>query len=227
VRQGAETIVIGQVVVATSPSESVTLMLNVPVAVGVPVTAPVDVFRVRPAGNVPTIENVYGATPPVTVIGPLLNATPTVPVVVPEQVTESGGVIVITQPVPVAPSESVTMMVKVPDAVGVPVTAPVDVFRVRPAGKVPLPIENVYGATPPVTVIGPLLNGTPTSPVLVAEQVTEIGGVIVITHPVAVPPSESVTLIEKLPEAVGVPVTAPVEVFRVRPAGSVPTIEKV
>jgi hypothetical protein len=78
-----------------------------------------------------------------------------------------------------------------------------------------------------VTVIGPLLNGTPTSPVFVAEQVMEIEGVIVITHPVAVPPSESVTLIEKLPEAVGVPVTAPVEVFRVRPAGSVPTIEKV
>lgn len=78
-----------------------------------------------------------------------------------------------------------------------------------------------------MTVIGPLLNGTPTSPVFVAEQVMEIEGVIVITHPVAVPPSESVTLIEKLPEAVGVPVTAPVEVFRVRPAGSVPTIEKV
>ena len=78
-----------------------------------------------------------------------------------------------------------------------------------------------------MTVIGPLLTGTPTSPVFVAEQVMEIEGVIVITHPVAVPPSESVTLIEKLPEAVGVPVTAPVEVFRVRPAGSVPTIEKV
>ena len=78
-----------------------------------------------------------------------------------------------------------------------------------------------------MTVIGPLLNGTPTSPVFVAEQVMEIEGVIVITHPVAVPPSESVTLIEKLPEAVGVPVTAPVEVFKVRPAGSVPTIEKV
>jgi len=53
----------------------------------------------------------------------------------------------------------------------VPVTAPVEVFRVSPAGKVPT-IEKVYGATPPVTVIAPLLNGTPTSPVFVAEQVT-------------------------------------------------------
>jgi propanediol utilization protein len=226
VRQGAETIVIGQVVVATSPSESVTWMLNVPVAVGVPVTAPVEVFSVRPAGNVPTMENVYGATPPVTVMGPLLNGTPTVPVVVPEQVIEMDGTIVITQPVAVAPRASVTLMVKVPDAVGVPVTAPVEVFRVRPAGNVPT-IENVYGATPPVTVIGPLLNGTPTSPVLVPEHVIEIEGVIVMTHPVAVPPSESVTLMEKLPDAVGVPVTAPVEVFRVKPAGNVPTMENV
>jgi hypothetical protein len=50
---------------------------------------------------------------------------------------------------------------------------------------------------------------------------------MVMTHPVAVPPSESVTLMEKLPDAVGVPVTAPVEVFRVKPAGNVPTIENV
>jgi len=48
----------GQVGVPTPPSESVTSILNEPVAVGVPVTAPVAVFRVRPAGSVPTIENV-------------------------------------------------------------------------------------------------------------------------------------------------------------------------
>jgi hypothetical protein len=33
-------------------------MLNVPEAVGVPVTAPVDVFRLSPEGSVPTTENV-------------------------------------------------------------------------------------------------------------------------------------------------------------------------
>src|ERR1039458_4934099 len=157
--------VIAQVPVPTTPLASVTLIVKVPAAVGVPVTAPVEVFRVRPAGNVPLpIENVYGAVPPVTVVGPLLNGTPTAPVLVPEQVTEIGGLIGIVQPVPVAPRESVTLIVKVPGAVGVPVTAPVEVFRVRPAGNVPLPIENVYGEVPPVTVIGPLLNGTPTSP---------------------------------------------------------------
>ena len=46
-----------------------------------PVTAPVAVFSVNPAGNVPTIENVYGVVPPVTVRGPLLNSAPTSPVV--------------------------------------------------------------------------------------------------------------------------------------------------
>src|SRR5580658_3710907 len=180
--------------VPVAPRESVTLIVKVPEAVGVPVTAPVEVFRVRPAGSVPLpIENVYGATPPVTVIGPLLNGTPAAPVFVAEHVTEIGGAMVIVQPVPVAPRESVTLIVKVPEAVGVPVTAPVEVFSVRPAGSVPLPIENVYGGTPPVTVIGPLLNGTPTSPVFVAEHVTEIGGATV-TEQLMVPvlPAESV-----------------------------------
>lgn len=48
--------VIEQVVVPTLPRESVTWNEKVPLAVGVPVTAPVEVFRVRPAGSVPTIE---------------------------------------------------------------------------------------------------------------------------------------------------------------------------
>ena len=38
--------------------ESVARTLKVPAAVGVPVTAPVDAFRVSPAGRVPTIEKV-------------------------------------------------------------------------------------------------------------------------------------------------------------------------
>ncbi len=50
---------------------------------------------------------------------------------------------------------------------------------------------------------------------------------MVIAQPALVAPLASVTFTVKVPEAVGVPVTAPVEVFSVRPAGSVPTIEKV
>ena len=80
---------------------------------------------------------------------------------------------------------------------------------------------------PPVTVIGPLLNGTPTSPVVLPEQVRLGGGLMVIMQPVAMTPSESVTLIENDPGAVGVPETAPVEAFKVNPGGNVPTIENV
>jgi hypothetical protein len=43
----------------------------------------------------------------------------------------------------------------------------------------------------------------------------------------AVVPFASVAVIEKEPAAVGVPVTAPVDVFSASPVGSVPTTEKV
>ena len=52
------------------------------------------------------------------------------------------GLIMIVQPVPTTPLASITLIVNVPGAVGVPVTAPVDGFRVRPAGNAP-PTENV------------------------------------------------------------------------------------
>src|SRR5271167_2672183 len=104
-----------------------------PAAVGVPLTAPVDVFSVNPAGSVPTTENVYGVVPPVTVSAPLLNATPTSPLVpVARQVSCGPPMIVYGQVVvAVTPFASVTWIEKVPAAVGVPVTAPVDVFSVN------------------------------------------------------------------------------------------------
>src|SRR5271166_3398582 len=148
--------------------------MKFPEAVGVPITAPVEVFSISPAGSVPTIENMYGVVPPVTIIGPLLNATPTSPVLIIEQVTDRGPLMVIMQLVLELPTASVTFTVKVPEAVGVPVTSPLEGFRVSPGGKVPI-IEKVYGAVPPVTVIGPLSNCTPTSPVFTAWQVTESG----------------------------------------------------
>ena len=65
-----------------------------------------------------------------------------------------------------------------------------------------------------MTVIGPLLNGTPTSPVLIAAQVTVNGPLMVIVQLVLELPTASVTFTVKVPAAVGVPVTAPVEVFK-------------
>ena len=82
---------------------------------------------------------------------------------------------------------------------------------------------------PPVTVIAGLLKGTFTSPVLLVEHVTV--GVLTMVNgqllPVATTPFASVTLMLKVPEAVGVPVMAPVLLFSVNPAGNVPTTVKV
>ena len=56
------------------------------------------------------------------------------------------------------PVESVTLMVKVelPAVVGVPVIAPVMVFNIRPAGRDPDAIENVYPGTPPAATAAEL-----------------------------------------------------------------------
>src|SRR5271165_3924069 len=93
--------------------------MKVPAAVGVPITAPVEVFSISPAGSVPTIENMYGVVPPVTIIGPLLNGTPTSPVLIVEQVTDRGPLMVIMQLVLELPTASVTFTVKVPAVVEV------------------------------------------------------------------------------------------------------------
>ena len=71
--------------------------------------------------------------PPETVIAPELKATPLRPSSRPRRRPRGTGLIVMGQAVLVAPLASVTLTEKVPEAVGVPVTAPVVVFRFRPA----------------------------------------------------------------------------------------------
>ena len=125
------------------------------------------------------------------------------------------------------PLASFTWRVKPPEAVGVPLMAPVLVFSVRPLGRVPV-TEKVYGASPPLTAGAGLFRGTPTSPELIAGHVstsalTMVKGQVVTADA----PLASFTWSVKVPEAVGVPVMAPVVVFNVRPLGSVPVTEKV
>lgn len=58
---------------------------------------------------------------------------------------------------PELPCESVTFTQKLlaTAAVGVPLTAPVEVFRTSPGGNAPLLTENLYGATPPAALMKP------------------------------------------------------------------------
>ncbi len=113
-------------------------------------------------------------------------------------------------------STTLAVKVKVPAIVGVPVIAPVDAFSVRPGGKEPELIENVYGGTPPVAFRNELY-GTSTWPVFVGQASINGGGAIVIVHcvvttPLTELPEESTTFAVKVkvPKAVGVPVMPPV-----------------
>ena len=75
---------------------------------------------------------------------------------------------------------TLTLKEKGPAVVGVPVIAPVVVSSVRPAGRAPEAIANVYGAVPPVTVIAELY-GTPTVPVMAAaHSALMVGGAMVM-----------------------------------------------
>src|SRR5438105_7114534 len=117
-------IVYGQEPVATTPLSSVTSTLKVTDTLSLHDALPIS-FSVRPAGSVPTIENVYGVVPPVTVGAGLLNATRTSPVVTAEPGSAGTPMIVYGQdPVATTPLASVTCRLKAPEAVGVPVIDP-------------------------------------------------------------------------------------------------------
>jgi len=124
-----------------------------------------------------------------------------------------------------APIESTAFAVKlnVPAVVGAPVMAPVVAFNVRPAGRLPEEIENVYGPTPPIATSAELY-ATPTWAVT-PGQASAIGAdTVIVQLVVAAVPVESTSLTVKLnvPAVVGVPAMAPVVVFSVRPGGRLP-----
>ena len=137
-------IVNGQLLADTTPLASVTWIVNAPAAVGVPVITPVDAFSDSPAGNVPlATEKISGDVPPLTPTV-ALKAAFTSPELTDGQLIDGPLMMVKGQLlVATTPLASVTWMVKVPAAVGVPVIAPDDEFSVKPAGSVPVAAEKV------------------------------------------------------------------------------------
>src|SRR5579872_4248472 len=129
-----------RVAVSELLSFTCTVKLEVPAAVGVPLSCPA-VLRANPAGNVPLVtDHWYGDVPPLAV-SVCVYAVPTVPL-------GTGEVVVIASPAPivnlkfcVAVSEllsfACTVILEVPAAVGVPLSCPA-VLRANPAGNVPL-----------------------------------------------------------------------------------------
>ena len=117
---------------------------------GVPVIAPVLLSRLSPVGSVPATDQVGVPVPP-------LLATvweypePTTPLGNEFVVIVNGGAIVIENPlVVVAPTPSVTLMVKlgVPAVDGVPESTPL-VARLNPAGSGPAETDQVAVPVPP------------------------------------------------------------------------------
>src|SRR5579859_2069829 len=122
--------------------------------VGVPFTTPA-VLSVKPAGSCPLVTvQLYGDVPPV-VCSPKLYALPT-------NASGSAPLAVLTTSndlLPIAtlrvivcagelPSPACTVKVKLPVAVGVPVSVPSE-FRVKPAGSWPLASVHAMGEIPP------------------------------------------------------------------------------
>src|SRR5271170_432307 len=64
-------------------------------------------------------------------------------------------------------------------AVGMPAMAPVAAFKAKPAGRVPLVSDQLYGVVPPVAA-SVAVYGTPTSPFGSAPvEITSVAGIIV------------------------------------------------
>src|SRR5579872_1695647 len=112
-----------------------------------------------------------------------------------------------------------------PLAVGVPVMLPEDPPSVRPAGSEPCVMDHVYGDVPPVAPSVTVVYDTLTVPFGSVGAVVMVGPGVIVNEKswLAEPPPLSVTFAVKLngPEAVGVPLTAPLEPS-VIPCGSAP-----
>jgi hypothetical protein len=155
----------------SSPSSfsAFTVKLDVPAVVGVPDIMPVVSASSKPAGNVPlSILHVMGAVPVASRVW--LYATPTSPsgrvvVVIVGDAVGSGAITIESAFVFSPPAFSAfTVKFDVPAAFGVPDITPVAGTRVKPPGKVPLPLTilHVMGVSPVASRVW--LYAVPTSP---------------------------------------------------------------
>jgi hypothetical protein len=126
--------------------------LFVPVEVGIPLISPVLAFRLSPAVSVPLMMlQLSGSLPPVAA-NVWLYAVLIVPFAKDVVVTTRGSYTpMLNAWLAVAPFASWTCTVKllVPATVGVPLIAPVDVFKVNPVGSVPTVTLHTSGVFPP------------------------------------------------------------------------------
>ena len=131
--------------------------------------------------------------------------------------------------VPTQAFASVAVMVKVAAVVlvGVPVIAPVLVFRLKPAGSEPLVTAYTYGEAPaPAAALDEY--GVPMESVLFNVAIVSTGQIFSVIVRVPLHPRASVAVkVSEVPAPLsvpGVPLMTPVPALKVKPAGSVPLV---
>ena len=216
---------------------SVTCTVNdtVPAVVGVPEITPVDAARLKPAGSDPALTlQLYGAVPPLA-CSVVEYAVPVVPPGSDVVVTNGGWAVAATTILSAfvaglfAASFTCTVNDAVPNVVGVPLICPVELFSVRPAGKEPEVIVQVYGVVPPLacSVVEYAVPVVPPG----SDTVVTVGGwaaaataILNAFVPLLFAASVTCTVNDTVPAVVGVPEITPVDAARLKPAGSDPAL---
>jgi hypothetical protein len=108
----------------------------------------------------------------------------------------------------------------------VPLSTPVEPFKVRPEGKVPLVTDQVIGVLPAAARVVEYTTDTSAGGRGEAD-VIEGGASTVRLNASLVPPNVLVAPVRKVetPIAVGVPLINPVDPFKVSPVGSDPLVK--
>ena len=201
--------------------------------VGVPEITPVEAARLNPAGNVPALTlQLYGVVPPLA-CSVVEYDVPAVPPGSDAVVTEGGCG-------PLQPRYSVSSLPRcslrlspcavndtVPNVVGVPLICPVELFSVRPTGREPEVIAQVYGVVPPLACSA-VEYAVPVVPPG-SDVVMTIGGgaatvMLKVLVPVLLAASFTCTVNDTVPAVVGVPEITPVDATKFNPAGNVPAL---
>ncbi len=131
-----------------------------PAWLGVPVNAPLEEFNDSPAGrdDPAASDQLYGVLPPVAATVaeyavptcPLGNTAVVIDTVEVADTTKPSALVAVCTVVP--GSLTCAVKEKVPDWDGVPLSWPVEEFRVSPEGREPAATDHVYGVVPPVAV---------------------------------------------------------------------------
>jgi hypothetical protein len=123
------------------------------------------------------------------------------------------------------PLVAVTVKADAPIAVGVPPIAPLALFKLNPAGSVPLVTAHEMGLLPPAANVKEY--ALPTKPAGSEDRVVIVGGAFTPRLNCLEPlPIALVAVAVKVatPTATGVPLRSPVDGFRARPPGSAPLL---